>query len=429
MQKYSKINAGDKVVDALLALNETHETLLSQSSGAAFPTTNLVVGMTCFRTDLNKTYTLKTVSPAAWVLTEDLSKDIYDADTLGGKKPADFARIPTVESVEATSVSWNSLTTAGTYNKLMHGTSNANGPGVASYFYVDVYVYASTNITQVAFGYTGNIIAVRNRYGGVWSAWGVLDAAHKHDTKDITSGILAVERGGTGNKDGNAATADKLKTPVKINGVEFSGEKDITIKAEANGGNADNANNANTLGGKTVDEIIRMLTNEALSLTGSKTFTANGTFVVPAGVTKVFVTVRSGGGGGGGHGGLMGGVGGAGGYGRLLLRVPFTVTPGQSIAVTVGAGGAGGAAGSTGNGGAGGATSFGTFLSQPGGGGGSAGKMGGGGDYGAAGNPGANASPANSSYDGGLGPSGGAGGSQTGAGGGSGQPGNLIVEW
>lgn len=38
---------------------------------------------------------------------------------------------------------------------------------------------------------------------------------------------------------GNAATATKLDTARKINGVSFDGTADITVKAEANGGNAD----------------------------------------------------------------------------------------------------------------------------------------------------------------------------------------------
>ncbi len=41
---------------------------------------------------------------------------------------------------------------------------------------------------------------------------------------------------------GNAGTADKLKTARNINGVAFDGTKDITITAEANGGNSGTVN-------------------------------------------------------------------------------------------------------------------------------------------------------------------------------------------
>ena len=96
------------------------------------------------------------------------------------------------------------------------------------------------------------------------------------------------------------------------------------------------------------------------------TFTSSAIFVVPNGVGLVKVRMCGGGGGGGGGASNMGGGGGgAGGYAENI----FAVTPGQAIAVTVGAGGAGGASGgaSPGNGGT---TSFGALMSATGGGGG-----------------------------------------------------------
>lgn len=65
-----------------------------------------------------------------------------------------------------------------------------------------------------------------------------------------------------------------------------------------------------------------------------QTFTANGTFTVPSGVTQVRVLCV--GGGGGGASGHQGG----GGSGYVQTGT-FSVTPGQSIAVTVGSGGNG----------------------------------------------------------------------------------------
>lgn len=91
-------------------------------------------------------------------------------------------------------------------------------------------------------------------------------------------------------------------------------------------------------------------------------FAASGSFSVPAGVELVFV---SGVGGGGGGGAALSGLGGGGGEGGGgVWRYPVTVTPGDTVAVTIGAGGAGGTAG--GVGGSGGNTSFGS-LSLPGG--------------------------------------------------------------
>lgn len=78
---------------------------------------------------------------------------------------------------------------------------------------------------------------------------------------------------------------------------------------------------------------------------GKKHFLSNGTFTVPLGVTKVWVTMSGGGGGGGGSNldsgsGARGG--GGGGAGEGIIAKEATVTPGQNISVIAGAGGLGG---------------------------------------------------------------------------------------
>lgn len=109
-----------------------------------------------------------------------------------------------------------------------------------------------------------------------------------------------------------------------------------------------------------------------------QTFTSSGTFTVPAGVTKVKATVIAGGGGANGcnSSNFAGACGGGGGWSKKLC----TVAPGQTVAVTVGAGGTGAAA--TAAAGAGGTSSFGSFCSASGG-GGAGGNGGGGGGVGA----------------------------------------------
>jgi hypothetical protein len=88
---------------------------------------------------------------------------------------------------------------------------------------------------------------------------------------------------------------------------------------------------------------------QILDMTGvSSTFTSNGTFTVPAGVTKISAVLIGGGGAGGGGGGVGGGQGGGG--GGLRYVNDFAVTAGQVFSVIVGTGGAGGA-GNGGNGG------------------------------------------------------------------------------
>ena len=68
-----------------------------------------------------------------------------------------------------------------------------------------------------------------------------------------------------------------------------------------------------------------------------KVFLSSGTFEVPEGVTNVYVLGCGGGGGGGASNYHNGGPGGS---GAVPSYVPFEVTPGARIAVTIGAGGA-----------------------------------------------------------------------------------------
>ena len=209
---------------------------------------------------------------------------------------------------------------------------------------------------------------------------------------------------------------------------------------------------------------------------GVQRFTTNGTFTVPAGVSVIYVSGVAGGGGGGSGAGsnasAVGGGGAGGGNGDYIISVPYAVTPGQAIPITIGGGGSGGAAagwGTAGNNGtAGGNTVIGSFVTLTGGG------YGGGGATGATvGNAGAvngfnnggNGTPALSGNsatgyggDGGDGPFGGAGkggasnGNQgtgghgfgtggsggggnhsltnsNGAAGNNGEPGLVIIQW
>ena len=89
---------------------------------------------------------------------------------------------------------------------------------------------------------------------------------------------------------------------------------------------------------------------------------ANTTWTAPAGVTSVEVLAVAGGGGGGSQ------HGGGGGAGGLIYRSNYTVTPGSTYTVTVGAGGAGGTV--NGNAGTNGSNSVFAALTAVGGGGG-----------------------------------------------------------
>ena len=143
-------------------------------------------------------------------------------------------------------------------------------------------------------------------------------------------------------------------------------------------GNAEIANEAGGAGGSGVvlvrykdPQSVRIYTaiNESAdtppAFENIQAFTVDGTFTVPEGIYKVDVLVV---GGGGGGGGIIAAGGGAGG---IVYQEGYAVTPGQEIAVTVGAGGLGGKGyNSTGQDGLRGENSvFGTITAQGGGGG------------------------------------------------------------
>ena len=76
---------------------------MSNSSGTAFPVTNLVVGMNCFRADLNKEFQLVDFTPT-WIMTRDFAKTVVDkeyVDNQDGNKvnTSDVVTIPTASKV------------------------------------------------------------------------------------------------------------------------------------------------------------------------------------------------------------------------------------------------------------------------------------------------------------------------------------------
>ncbi len=100
--------------------------------------------------------------------------------------------------------------------------------------------------------------------------------------------------------------------------------------------------------------LISLLLNKSALAQTTQTFTSNGTFNVPLGVTTVQVEAWGGGGAGGGVNGsnTQTRAGGGGGGGAYVKNTSVAVTPGAAITVTVGNGGNGNTAADGGNGGA-----------------------------------------------------------------------------
>ena len=120
-----------------------------------------------------------------------------------------------------------------------------------------------------------------------------------------------------------------------------------------------NSNSAVNFSAGTKDVFVTLPASAGYTGASAEVFTANGTFTIPTGITRVKMTVVGGGGGGGG--GQNSGCcnpaapGGGGGGGGSAIKWFTSLTPGNTLTVTRGAGGGGG--GVAGNGTSGGTSS------------------------------------------------------------------------
>ena len=200
------------------------------------------------------------------------------------------------------------------------------------------------------------------------------------------SGVVAVANGGTGANNAATARTNLGATTVGSNvfiAVDASAARSAISAAGSGAVTASGLtmNTARLLGrtGAGVGNVEEMAVGAGLSLAGGalnlgnysqvreQLFASSGSWVAPAGVTRVQVIVIGGGGGGGGARSSGGGgpnAGGAGGFGGVAIG-NYAVTPGSTYTVTVGAGGTGGAIDN--NGTSGGTSSFGALLSATGG--------------------------------------------------------------
>ena len=106
MQSYTEIPTGTKIKDSHDPLLNNDKTIMSCSSGTAFPTTNLQVGMLCYRTDSSQLFELFDVTPT-WKLIADLSKTYLPKETADSTY---FAKTGTLDQIQApaANVSFNS---------------------------------------------------------------------------------------------------------------------------------------------------------------------------------------------------------------------------------------------------------------------------------------------------------------------------------
>ena len=77
MQDY-KVIPQESIKRSRAVIENNMATIASNFSGTAFPTTSLQIGMKCYRVDLERTYTLKSISPLKWL--DDASSGMFAAE-------------------------------------------------------------------------------------------------------------------------------------------------------------------------------------------------------------------------------------------------------------------------------------------------------------------------------------------------------------
>jgi hypothetical protein len=146
MQSYQDIPDTTTLTASRSLLLNNILTALSQSSGTAFPTTNLVLGMPCYRTDLNKTYVLTNLTGPVWTLEQDNARTVaYLDDNVASATKLQTARTISISGDMTGSVSFD-----GTANAAITGTLAASGVTAGTYAAATITVDAKGRITSAS---------------------------------------------------------------------------------------------------------------------------------------------------------------------------------------------------------------------------------------------------------------------------------------
>ena len=234
MQKYYKLDADEYINSSLPKMQEAIDTTASNFSGTAFPTEDLFVGMTCYRTDENKLYCLTSDAPVTWTPASDLSIDprqaIYDGNgntitsTYATKSElssheTDKNAHPDIERVKSISASKDGIT----YTK-QDGSSNSadlwdtmtnSFPGSTSGASAMTLYHAVDALANIAKKITGE----KNWY----------TAPQKTISDLVSESSVGVD---THNQDANAhpAIQDKIASSISSHNTNRSAHKDIRNK-------------------------------------------------------------------------------------------------------------------------------------------------------------------------------------------------------
>lgn len=159
MQKYTEIPSSTTLADSLPMILNNDKSVISCHSGSAFPSTDLQVGMLCYRTDEKKLYILVDSSAGTWkTVTEAFGDNYLLAGTNG--TAIDYSK----KNLD----SWMDMPTG-----FYQGTHMINAPkGDINWRVLQFREDNSSGwATQLAFSANTRSVCVRFEMGGSWSDW------------------------------------------------------------------------------------------------------------------------------------------------------------------------------------------------------------------------------------------------------------------
>lgn len=208
MQNYTEIASSVTITSSRSLLLNNDKSIMSCFSGTAYPTTNLQVGMLCYRTDTGKLYQLTDATNKTWVEIANTSRNLSDA--IDGKLNLSGGTVTGVTRFNANIAA----TSATTGTVIVTGGMGVSGSVYAASFVGPLAGNASTASTLA----TGRTIALSGAVTGTATTFNgsnnitipVTEVSASYLTGTINASCL------TGTYDisisGNAATASSTGT-------------------------------------------------------------------------------------------------------------------------------------------------------------------------------------------------------------------------
>lgn len=257
MQSYTEIPSSQSLQSSLALLLNNDKTVMSCSSGTAFPTANLQVGMLCWRTDLLKLYILKDATPT-WALLLDLNTD-------------QTTTLQTKGTVVGSGTDWNSMTVAGVYS-VSAATMGTNGPA-GGYTYGTLVVTAiGTVVAQLYLTHGASNVWYRSKLNASdWTAWtmqwnSVNDGAGSGLDADLLDGMQS------GNASGNIPVSNgTVNTNLNADKVDGYDAGNASGNVPVSNGTVNTNLNADLLDGFHATSFVRTISGVAPDASGNVT--------------------------------------------------------------------------------------------------------------------------------------------------------------